>query len=464
MPSPRGFGRKPKHDERLASRPKPEASPGAPVRLRADQRRRENQQTKDPRIADIVAEVHPKVVRSIDAAKAADMERPELFVELLEFLESPEADLPDLAPQDRPAIVDKLIDEIKGLGPLEPLFGDPAVSDILVNGMKSVFVERGGQLEPVDVRFRDEAHLLRIAQKIAGWVGRRVDEASPLCDARLPDGSRVNLVIPPLAIDGASISIRRFVVKGIDLERMIELGVMAPPMARLLSICVRSRLNVLISGGTGTGKTTMLNALSREIGAGERIVTIEDAAELQIQQPHVVRLETRAMSAEGTGLVTIRDLMINALRMRPDRIIVGEVRGDEANEMLIAMNTGHPGSMGTIHANTPRDALTRLEGLLMRTAGEVPLTVMRRQIASGIDAIVQVDRLRSGRRCVTSITDIVGMENDIVTTEEIWRRIPGEDSNRFESFGRQPSWAEAIEAAGMKDELLETLRAGEEAA
>ena len=416
-------------------------------------------QTSDGLVADMAAKIHPTVVQSLDMSKAADLSRDELAVQLQSFLDTEDSIASDLTPLDRRRVVQRLVDDIKGLGPLEPLFNDPHISDILVNGLKSVYVERRGKLEQVDVRFRDEQHLLNIAQRIAGWVGRRVDEASPMVDARLPDGSRVNIIIPPLAIDGATFSIRRFVARGISLADLAERNAFIPAMGRLLQIGAKARLNILVSGGTGAGKTTFLNALSREISNTERLVTIEDSAELQLQQPHVVRLETRTKSVEGTGEVSIRDLLINALRMRPDRIIVGEVRGGEANEMLQAMNTGHPGSMCTIHANNPRDALMRLENMLMQTSGDMPLTAMRRQIVSAVDLVVQLARLRSGHRCVTSITDVVGMEGDIVTTEEMWRRLPGEE-HTFENTGRQPSWMASVDAAGLRAELLEVLQMG----
>ncbi|MCY4390329.1 MAG: CpaF family protein [Desulfurellaceae bacterium] len=416
-------------------------------------------QTSDGVVADMAAKIHPTVVQSLDMSKAADLSRDELAVQLQSFLDTEDSVASDLTPLDRRRVVQRLVDDIKGLGPLEPLFNDPHISDILVNGQKSVYVERRGRLEQVDIRFRDEQHLLNIAQRIAGWVGRRVDEASPMVDARLPDGSRVNIIIPPLAIDGATFSIRRFVARGISLADLAERNAFIPAMGRLLQICAKARLNILVSGGTGAGKTTFLNALSREISNTERLVTIEDSAELQLQQPHVVRLETRTKSVEGTGEVTIRDLLVNALRMRPDRIIVGEVRGGEANEMLQAMNTGHPGSMCTIHANNPRDALMRLENMLMQTSGDIPLTAMRRQIVSAVDLVVQLARLRSGHRCVTSITDVVGMEGDIVTTEEMWRRLPGEE-HTFENTGRQPSWMASVDAAGLRAELLEILQMG----
>ena len=284
-----------------------------------------------------------------------------------------------------------------------------------------------------------------------------------MVDARLPDGSRVNIIIPPLALDGAAISIRRFVMRGTSLADMAERQVLSPAMAELFSIGVKARLNILISGGTGAGKTTFMNALSREIPDGERLITIEDTAELQMQQPHVIRLETRTMSAEGTGQVSMRDLLVNTLRMRPDRIIVGEVRGGEANEMLQAMNTGHPGSMCTLHANNPRDALIRLENMLMSGSGDIPLPALRRQIAGSIDLVVQLARLRSGHRCVTSVTNVVGIENDIVTTEEMWRRRPDSaergGEHVFETSGRLPSWMEAVDAVNLREPLLAALQA-----
>ena len=413
----------------------------------------------DPAIAEVVARVHPVVIQSLDMARIAGLDNEALATQLLGFLESPEAGVPELSPLDRQRVVTQLVHDIKGLGPIEPLLLDPDISDILVNGVHSVYVERRGRLEAVDVHFRDARHLLHIAQRIAGWIGRRVDESSPMVDARLPDGSRVNIIIPPLALDGAAISIRRFVMRGTSLVEMAERAVMSPAMAEAFRIGVRARLNILISGGTGAGKTTFMNALSREIPDGERLITIEDAAELQLQQPHVIRLETRTMSAEGTGQVTMRDLLVNTLRMRPDRIIVGEVRGGEAQEMLQAMNTGHPGSMCTLHANNPRDALIRLENMLMSASGDIPLPALRRQIAGSIDLVVQLARLRSGHRCVTSVTNVVGIENDIVTTEEMWRYRPVDGGHRFECSGRQPSWMGSVEALGLREALLAALGA-----
>ena len=412
----------------------------------------------DSAISEMVARIHPVIIQSLDMAKIAGLDNETLATQLLGFLESPEAGVPDLTPLDRQRVVTELVHDIKGLGPIEPLLLDPEISDILVNGVQSVYVERRGRLEAVDVRFRDAKHLLHIAQRIASWIGRRVDESSPMVDARLPDGSRVNVIIPPIALDGAAISIRRFVMRGTSLEEMAERNVLSRAMAEAFRIGVKARLNILISGGTGAGKTTFMNALSREIPDGERLITIEDAAELQMQQPHVIRLETRTMSAEGTGQVTMRDLLVNTLRMRPDRIIVGEVRGGEAQEMLQAMNTGHPGSMCTLHANNPRDALIRLENMLMSASGDIPLPALRRQIAGSIDLVVQLARLRTGHRCVTSVTNVVGIENDIVTTEEMWRRRPVETEHVFETSGRQPSWMDSVDAIGLREPLLAALK------
>ena len=412
----------------------------------------------DP-ISEVVARIHPTIVKSLDMSKIAGLDNQALATQLLSFLDTNEAGAPDLSPLDRQRVVTQLVHDIKGLGPLEPLLLDPDISDILVNGIGSVYIERKGRLEPVHIRFRDAQHLLHIAQRIAGWVGRRVDESSPMVDARLPDGSRVNVIIPPLALDGAAISIRRFVMRGTSVAEMADRLVLSQAMAAMLRIAVKARLNILISGGTGAGKTTFMNALSREIPDGERLITIEDAAELQLQQPHVIRLETRTMSAEGTGEVTMRDLLVNTLRMRPDRIIVGEVRGPEANEMLQAMNTGHPGSMCTLHANNPRDALIRLENMLLSGGGDIPLPALRRQISGSIDLVVQLARLRSGHRCVTSITNVVGIENDVVTTEEMWRRRPIDSEHVFESSGRQPSWIGAVDAVNLREPLLAALQA-----
>ncbi len=466
MPA-RAFGRRPRTAQgarpALAPVPAPDtsAAPAAPEPVPAVRAPRAPSAATGA-LAEVVARLHPIIIRSLDLSKIAGLDNEALATQLLAFLETGEADTGDLSPLERQRVVTELVQDIKGLGPIEPLLQDEAVSDILINGTHSSYVERRGRLEPVTLAFRDAQHLVHIAQRIAGQIGRRVDESSPMVDARLSDGSRVNIIIPPLALDGAAISIRRFVMRGSSLEDMAERGVLSPAMAELFRIAVKARLNILISGGTGAGKTTFMNALSRAIPDGERLITIEDAAELQLQQPHVVRLETRTMSAEGTGQVTMRDLLMNTLRMRPDRIIVGEIRGAEANEMLQAMNTGHPGSMSTLHANNPRDALTRLENMLMSASGDIPLPALRRQIAGSVDLVVQLARLRSGHRCVTSVTNVVGIENDIVTTEEMWRRRPGPaeagHEHVFETSGRLPSWTEAVDAVSLREPLLAALQ------
>lgn len=320
----------------------------------------------------------------------------------------------------RQLIIKQITDEVLGLGPLEPLLADHSVSDILVNGHASVYVERFGKLQRTDVRFRDDHHLLNIIDRIVSSLGRRIDESSPLVDARLKDGSRVNAIIPPLAIDGPSISIRRFAVDLLNTDSLIQVGTLTPAIALLLKAIVRGRLNVLISGGTGSGKTTMLNVLSSFIPHNERIVTIEDSAELQLQQPHVVRLETRPSNIEGRGEVSQRELVRNSLRMRPDRIVIGEVRGAEALDMLTAMNTGHDGSLTTIHANTARDALGRIENMVSMTGATFPIKAMRQQIASAIDVVIQLERQEDGKRRVVSVQEINGMEGDIITMTEIF--------------------------------------------
>jgi len=318
-------------------------------------------------------------------------------------------------------LVKALLDELKGLGPLQALVDNDDISDIMINGPSDIFIEINGKVEQSPIQFVNEKQLNTIAKRIASNVGRRIDESKPLCDARLMDGSRVNIVIPPLAIDGTSISIRKFKEQKIRLENLAEFGAMSVEMAKLLSIASHCKCNILISGGTGSGKTTLLNALSGFIGETERIVTIEDAAELQLQKPHIVRLETRQASVEGTGEITARDLVINALRMRPDRIIVGECRGGEAFEMLQAMNTGHDGSMSTLHANTPRDAIARTESMVMMATASLPISAIRRTIVSAVDLIVQVKRLHDGSRKVMYISEIIGMEGDSVVMEDIFR-------------------------------------------
>ena len=365
-----------------------------------------------------------------------------------------------LKTEDFQKLVDELLDEVLGFGPLEPLLADPTVNDILVNSYSNVYVERFGLLEKTKVRFRDERHLLRIIDKIVSGVGRRVDESQPWVDARLEDGSRVNAIVRPCAIDGPALSIRKFARNPLTMQTLIEKETLSPAAAALLRGLVRARLNVLISGGTGSGKTTMLNAMSHYIGARERVVTIEDAAELQLQQQHVVRLETRPPNPSGTGAVTQRDLVRNALRMRPDRIIVGEVRGAEAFDMLQAMNTGHDGSMTTVHANTARDALARVEQMVTMIGLDFPITAIRAQIASGLHVVVQLNRFSDGSRHVTAISEITGMEGNTITMQDIFifkktgRSATGEVLGEFVATGIRPHCTEQLIQAGVDlDEL-----------
>ena len=356
---------------------------------------------------------------------------------------------------ERKQLVGDVLDELLGLGPLEPLLKDPTITDILVNGANQVFVERYGVLEPSPVRFKDEKHLLRIIQKIVSAVGRRVDESAPMVDARLADGSRVNAVVPPLAIDGSLLSIRKFSRVPISMDRLIEIGSVPQQVTEVLKAVVGSRRNVLISGGTGSGKTTMLNAMSAYIDGRERIVTIEDSAELQLQQKHVVRLETRPPNIEGKGEIAQRDLVKNSLRMRPDRIIVGEVRAGEAFDMLQAMNTGHEGSMTTVHANNPRDALARVEQMIGMSGVDMPARSARAQIASAVNVVIQVGRLADGRRRLMSLAELTGMEGDVVTMQEIFRfRQTGMDDDgqvlgRFEATGIRPRFLDQVIAHGI---------------
>jgi pilus assembly protein CpaF len=360
----------------------------------------------------------------------------------------------------------ELVDDMLGLGPLEPLLDDDTITDIMVNGPDKVFVEQRGKLVLSNVRFRDVAHVANICQRVAAAIGRRVDESSPMVDARLADGSRVNIIFPPLALNGPCMSIRKFARRVIDFSVLVTNGSITPPMARLLEAASQARLNVIISGGTGSGKTTLMNAMSRMINRDERIVTVEDAAELQLQQPHVVRLETRPVNLEGRGEVTARDLVRNALRMRPDRIIIGEVRGAEAFDMLQAMNTGHDGSLSTIHANTTRDAMTRIENMVQMGQPNLPLRAIRTQVVSAVDLIVQVERMRDGVRRVTQITEVVGLEGDIVTLNDVFQyefdsespegkvqgryrvsRIRPACLQRLSYFGVDRAWMSALEEA-----------------
>ncbi|MBI0539270.1 CpaF family protein [Roseomonas sp. KE2513] len=370
----------------------------------------------------------------------------------------------ELSAREQARLAEELTHDMVGYGPLEPLLQDDSISDIMVNGPDRVFIEVRGKMRLSDVRFRDAAQVANIAQKMAAAVGRRVDESSPLLDCRLADGSRVNVVFPPLALDGPCLSIRKFSKKKIDFAAMVANGSMIPSVARVLEIAARCRLNIVVSGGTGSGKTTMMNALSRLIDHEERIVTIEDAAELQLQQPHVVRLETRPPNLEGKGEINQRDLMKNALRMRPDRIIVGEVRGAEAFDMLQAMNTGHDGSICTIHANTARDAVTRIENMVQMGSMSLPQRAIRTQIASAVDLIVQVERMRDGVRRVAQIADVCGLEGDVITMNDVFTyEFEGEDANggllgRYVSSRTRPGFSEKLRYFGLERAWMDAVQ------
>src|SRR6476659_7864444 len=366
------------------------------------------------------ASLRERVIEQIDPSVAATVSRDVLRRQIEEIIHGiANQERLELSGREQFQLADEIADDMTGYGPLRPLLMDESINDIMINGPANVYVERSGKLEQIEVRFRDKDHIASIAQKIAAQVGRRVDESSPMVDCRLPDGSRVNIILPPLAIHSPCISIRKFPSRRLDMVGMIANGTMTPAMGQLLEIAARCRLNVLVSGGTGSGKTTLLNAMSQFIDHGERIVTIEDAAELQLQQPHVISLETRPPSLEGTGQVTQRDLLWNALRMRPDRIIVGEVRGAEPFGMLQAMNTGHDGSVSTVHANSARDALTRVENMVQMGQVNLPPRAIRAQIVAALDLIVQVERMRDGQRRIVQISEVIGMEGDVITTNDI---------------------------------------------
>ncbi len=408
--------------------------------------------------------LQPLLMEHIDPAAAAELTRPELADQIGEVVgELLVQERINLNLKEQRSLVILLLDDMLGLGPLEPLLADDLVTDIMVNGPNQVYIERSGKLTLSNVHFRDNQHLLNIAQRIVTAVGRRVDETSPICDARLADGSRVNVIIPPLAIDGASISIRKFSEDKITLDKMLGFKSISEPLMKLLKIAGACRLNILVSGGTGSGKTTMLNALSRMVDKGERVVTIEDAAELQLQQPHVVRLETRPANLEGKGEVTMRDLVKNALRMRPDRIILGEIRGGEAIDMLQAMNTGHDGSMGTVHANRPRETLTRMENMVNMAGLNLPPKAIREQVAASVDMIVQVQRMRDGGRRTTYVTEVVGMEGDVITTQDLFKfEFTGEDSagnliGDFKSTGVRPHFLQKAQYFGLDRALMEVM-------
>jgi pilus assembly protein CpaF len=404
------------------------------------------------------------LLERIDASAAAKLPREELQRQIAELIgEIVAEEKLSLTSREQQALTTTLVDDMVGLGPLEPLLADDTINDIMVNGPHQVFIERKGKIELTDVRFRDNPHVMNVAQRIVTRVGRRVDETCPIADARLPDGSRVNVIAPPLAIDGCSISIRKFSKKSITLDVMTRQGNISESLGKVLKIGAACRLNIVISGGTGSGKTTMLNAMSQLIDPAERVVTIEDAAELQLQQPHVVRLETRPPNLEGTGEITMRDLVKNALRMRPDRIICGEVRGPEALDMLQAMNTGHDGSMCTLHSNNPREALTRMENMIGMASVNLPSKAVRTQIVGAVNLIVQVSRMRDGVRRVTHVTEIIGMEGEVVTTQDLFNfEFQGESRDgtligQYKSSGVRPHFTKRAAYFGLERALQQAM-------
>jgi pilus assembly protein CpaF len=417
----------------------------------------EGTQTGGQIFQEMKARLHRAIINRMDLSKLGQLEPEQLHSEVARLAE--ELIVIENAPlssTERERLINEVRHELFGLGPLEPLLADSSISDILVNSPKNIYIERGGKLERTSVEFKDDEHLMRVIERIVSSVGRRIDEAQPMVDARLQDGSRVNAIIPPLSLDGPVLSIRRFGAEPLRMAALVEKGALTKDIADMFEMCVVARLNVLISGGTGAGKTTLLNALSAYIPEDHRIVTIEDSAELQLQQPHVVRLETRPPNIEGKGEVSQRDLVKNALRMRPDRIVIGEVRGGEAIDMLQAMNTGHDGSLTTVHANTPRDALARLETMIQMTGMRLSDRAMRQQIASAINLVIQASRLSDGTRRITSISEITGMEGEMITMQEIFQferkgvEKDGRVVGRFRPTGVRPRFAERLKQYGMQ--------------
>jgi len=418
---------------------------------------RATEESKAQEFENLKRRIHGKLVDKLDLTKVGELPGDVLRKEIrlvVEHLCDTEDQL--LNRNERERLIDEVLNETFGLGPLEMLLKDHSISDILINGPKNVYVERRGRMEKTTVQFRDNNHLLQIIDRIVSKVGRRVDEVCPMVDARLPDGSRVNAIIGPLALDGAAVSIRRFGATPLKLEDLLNFKALTPEMVMLLEGAIKARLNIIISGGTGSGKTTLLNVLSSFISNSDRIVTIEDAAEVQLQQEHVVRLETRPPNIEGKGAITATDLVRNALRMRPERIIIGECRGAETLDMLQAMNTGHEGSLTTVHANTPRDAIARVETMIMMAGFEMPLKAMRQQIASAVDIIIQANRLQGGPRKITHITEVLGMEQDTIVMQDIYHFVQegidetGRAFGRFESTGIRPSFMDRLESAGVR--------------
>jgi pilus assembly protein CpaF len=410
----------------------------------------------------IKEQVLPRLLERVDPEAAATLSKDELAEEFRPIIGEVLAELKiNLNRREQFALEKVLVDELLGLGPLEELLNDPEVSDIMVNGPNQTFIEKRGKLQIANIQFRDEEHLFQIAQRIVNKVGRRIDQTTPLADARLQDGSRVNVIVPPLSLRGTAISIRKFSEKPITVDMMKNFGSMSDKMATVLKIAGACRFNIIISGGTGSGKTTMLNALSKLIDPGERVLTIEDAAELRLQQPHWLPLETRPPNLEGQGAITIRDLVINALRMRPDRIILGEIRGPECFDLLAAMNTGHDGSMATLHANSPRECLARMENMVMMSDIKVPKEAISRQIADSVDLIVQVKRLRDGSRRTTNITEVIGMEGDVIVTQELFKfeyldeTADGKIIGEYRSMGLRPYTLEKAKMFGFDQPYLE---------
>ncbi|HWN81513.1 MAG TPA: CpaF family protein [Candidatus Udaeobacter sp.] len=421
-------------------------------RREREQRDRDKLQVFDP----LLERLRGQIMERLDFLRVGEMSKEDLRRQIRHVVELLIGEMNiEMNESTRALIVESVEDEMLGLGPIQQYLRDPDVSDILVNGAKEVYIERYGKLEKTETNFRDDQHVLQIIERIVSQIGRHIDESSPMVDARLQDGSRVNAIIPPLAIDGPTLSIRRFGVRTIEMKDLLGFGTLTEPMAELLQGIVRARINILISGGTGSGKTTLLNAMSAFIPPDERILTIEDSAELQLLQPHVVRLETRPPNIEGRGTVTQRDLVRNALRMRPDRIILGEVRGDEAMDMMQAMNTGHDGSLTTLHANSTRDALTRLETLVLLAGHQIPDKAIREHVASALEVLVHVSRLSDGTRRVTNISEIVGMEGEVITTQDIFafQKLGVDDQGkvigRHIALGVRPHFIERLKASGV---------------
>ncbi|WP_344697611.1 CpaF family protein [Sphingomonas rosea] len=460
----------PLEDEAIVAEPASEPS-GAPVGAmdRLNNRMNASAESGSSRVEGFEASVHrikeqvlPRLLERVDPEAAATLGKDELAEEFRPIISEVLTELKiNLNRREQFALEKVLVDELLGLGPLEELLADPAVSDIMVNGPDQTFIEKKGKLQLAQIQFRDEEHLFQIAQRIVNKVGRRVDQTTPLADARLQDGSRVNVIIPPLSLKGTAISIRKFSEKPITLDMMRGFGSMSEKMATCLKIAGAARMNIVISGGTGSGKTTMLNALSKMIDPGERVITIEDAAELRLQQPHWLPLETRPPNLEGQGAITIRDLVINALRMRPDRIILGEIRGQECFDLLAAMNTGHDGSMATLHSNSPRECLARMENMVMMGDIKIPKEAISRQIADSVDLIVQVKRLRDGSRRTTNITEVIGMEGEVIVTQELFKfeyldeTADGKIIGEYRAMGLRPYTLDKAKQYGFDQPYLE---------